>query len=255
MIIGCCGGIEERDMLRKTGYDFIECPVGIVEPGKGEEEFKTIKNQLKDTNLLFYAFNIFIPGDLKITGPEVDFLALEDYVEIVLSRVQSLGGKVIVFGSGGARRVPEKFSRVDAWMQIKRFLEMVADKAGQYNITIAIEPLRSEETNIINTLEEGLQMAREVNRAEIRVLVDLYHMVQENEPFEHIKDAGELLVHVHVADTGRFYPGSGDYDYDTFLEMLSDINYDGGISIECNWDNKEDEVKKALSFLKNKVRS
>ena len=177
--IGCCGDIEEREMLEKKGFDFIECPVAVPMNLK-ESELKEII-QDEDLNLPFYAFNCFIPGNLKICGDKVDFSALEDYVEEACQKINLLGGKIIVFGSGGARRVPEGFSSKKAWNQIKDFLTMVNKYARKNDITIAIEPLNQDETNILNSLKESIKMAEEVNLEKIKVLVDIYRLEKENE--------------------------------------------------------------------------
>ena len=248
MKLGCCGGLNERKSLKEIGFDFIECPVGMAMDME-EKEIKQL-----DNNLPFYAFNCFIPGDLKICGEQVDFEKLEEYVTEACRKVNLLGGKRIVFGSGGARRIPDGFPREKAWEQIKEFLKMVAKPAEKYDITIAIEPLNKKETNVLNTLAESIRMAEEVNQPKIiKVLVDLYHLEEENESYEHIRDAGDLLAHIHVADTERLYPGSGNYDYDNLFDILDAINYNKGISIECRWDNKEEEVKKAYNFLNKYV--
>ena len=57
----------------------------------------------------------FISGSLKITGPKVDPAALKAYVEVTLERTERAGVEVMVFGSGGARQVPDGFDRTKAY--------------------------------------------------------------------------------------------------------------------------------------------
>ncbi len=57
------------------------------------------------------AANSLVPGDLKIVGPVVDFERLRKYIGNVTARAQRVGMKTLVFGSGGARNVPDGFDR------------------------------------------------------------------------------------------------------------------------------------------------
>ena len=60
----------------------------------------------------------FVPGAIKLTGPDVDPAKQMSYVTGLLGRLNKLGVKVVVFGSGGARRVPDGFSKDEAFTQL-----------------------------------------------------------------------------------------------------------------------------------------
>ncbi len=62
-------------------------------------------------------------------------------------------------------------------------------------------------------MSEAVVLAGKMNRPPIQVLANLYHMMEENEPLENIETARSYLQHVHVADSGRMAPGTGDYPY------------------------------------------
>ena len=93
-------------------------------------------------------------------------------------------------------------------------------------------------------------MAKRVDMPEVAVLADFYHMDEEDEPLSNIADAGAQLAHVHVADTGRLYPGTGSYDYPGFWAALGEAGYDARISVECNWRDFPSEVAPAMAFLR-----
>ena len=101
-------------------------------------------------------------------------------------RATELDGEIIVFGSGGARHVPEGFSRKRAHDQILEFLEAAANYARRHGLVIAIEPLNRSETNMINSIAEAVQFADELMQPEIQVLVDFYHQMLEAEAFDEI---------------------------------------------------------------------
>jgi sugar phosphate isomerase/epimerase len=84
----------------------------------------------------------------------------------------------------------------------------------------------------------------------VKVLADLYHIVVESEPISNVVAAEAMLAHVHVADTGRRYPGSGSYPYPELFAALRAIGYDQRVSVECRWEDLAAESKAALAFLR-----
>lgn len=255
MKFGCCTPLDNIAIVEKAGYDYVELPVNSVKPEKGEKEFLQLRKQIEKFDLKPEVFNSFIPAHLKIVGPSIDSTRIYNYVRIALERVAILGGEIVVFGSGGAREIPEGFSRKHALRHLEDFLKMVSDEAQKNRLLIAIEPLRKEETNIIHQVKEAYELSFKINQEPIRVLADFYHMNEENEPLKNLVRVKDKLIHIHVADTGRKYPGSGEYDYSSFFKFLKEARYDARISCECKWNNFTQEISKALSFLRNKWKA
>ena len=195
------------------------------------------------------AFNVFITA-AKITGPTADPAVLEPYVHTLLQRAALVGGKIVVFGSGGARNVPDGFSRADAEAQIRQFLGWCADASDATGVVVAIEPLNHEESNILNTVAEGANYARALGRPGVRDLADTYHMEKDGEPIDAIVAAADVLAHTHTADTGRRAPGTGVYDHVALFRALREANFDARLSIECSWENFDEQVGPALAHLR-----
>ena len=95
--------------------------------------------------------------------------------------------------------------------------------------------LNRRETNLVTSVAEGAEVVRAVGHPSVRLVADLYHMVLEAEPSEVLDPVADLLAHVHVADTGRFAPGTGAYDYPGFFGALQRIGYSGRIAAENTW--------------------
>ena len=131
-----------------------------------------------------------------------------------------------------------------------RFLQITADAADANDITIVIEPLNTKESNVLNSVAEGVKLAQDVNRTSIRVLADFYHMDEENEPLDDLVQYADWLEHIHVADTGRRAPGTGSYPYTEFVQKLHQSGYDGLVSIECRWEDLAAEAGPAAQFLR-----
>lgn len=250
MQIGCCGNIEDAPIAYAAGYDFIECKVTSLLPEECDRTVADIIAQHQASPIPVAAFNVFLPRDLKIVGPIVDMPRIERYVDNALARVHAIGAKIVVFGSGAARDIPENFARSEAQRQTVSFLQRVATTAEQYGITVVIEPLNRKESNTILSVAEGVELARAVNRPSIRVLADFYHMDEEQETLAHLTTYGEWLKHIHVADSGRGAPGTGEYPYREFAERLRTIGYEDRVSVECRWQDFAAEARPAQEFLR-----
>src|SRR5207237_9062708 len=137
----------------------------------------------------------------KITGPEANMERLRDYMTRVTRRASKVGTKILVFGSAGARQIPDGFDRGKAKEQIIAFAKMSAELAGKHGVTIVAEPLNRKESNVINSVAEGMEHVSAVNHPNFKCLVDSYHFWLEQEPLENLRNAMPHIAHVHLADT------------------------------------------------------
>jgi sugar phosphate isomerase/epimerase len=248
--IGCCGSLDQAEAAQAAGFDYLECPLVSLRAEEDDAAFAPVLAAYQAAPLPVRAFNIFLPGELKVVGPAVDDHRVARYVTNALVRARQIGAEVVVFGSGAARRIPDGFGREQALEQLVHFLRLVADAAEANNLTIAIEPLNRKESNVINSVAEGVELAQRANRESIRVLADFYHMDEDGEPLSEISRNAAWLAHIHVADTGRFAPGTGEYPYPVFAEELRKAGYNGMVSMECRWNNFAAEAGPAVQFLR-----
>ena len=129
---------------------------------------------------------------------------------------------------------------------------MLGGTAAKYGVTIALEPLRKAETNIINRQDEGLKLVEEVGHPHFRLLTDLYHLVQEGGTAEDVKACGNVFAHVHIAkpdDRKAMYPGDG-MDYASFFAALRAVGYDARISFEGDGGDREKTLPLILEVMK-----
>ncbi len=252
MKFGVCTDIDNAKAAAEAGYDYIELAAASdLTPESSDGEWKSKQKQIEAMPLLPEAFNSFIRTG-KIVGEETDFQRLRNYVESALRRAAKVGGQIVVFGSGGARQIPEGFPREKAEEQMRRFLNLCADTSDKTGVVVAIEPLCQTECNFINCVREGAQLAREIGRTGVQNLADTFHMEQEQEPLTAIVESADVLAHVHVADTGRAAPGLGTFDYRSLYRVLERAGYNRRISIECHWyGNLESQLASSLQHLKH----
>ena len=256
MRYGVCAGIGTCEAVAKAGYDYIELGVASdLIPNASESEWNEKRALIDAMPLRPEAFNSFV-REGKIVGEAADFPALTRYVHSALSRAAQVEGKVIVFGSGGARSIPQDFPLEKAAQQMTDFLNLCAEASEKTGVVVVIEPLCRRECNYINLVSEGAEWARKIGRPGVQNLADTFHMEQENEPLTAIVESADVLAHVHVADTGRVAPGKGNFDYTALFTILSSANYDGRISIECNWENDlEAQLLPSLQHLKSTMKA
>jgi D-psicose/D-tagatose/L-ribulose 3-epimerase len=253
--VGFCGRLKDLDAAKAAGFDYIELATTEI-AGLSEAEFDAALERVRATGLPVPVTNLFLPATLKVTGPDIDPAQQMRYVTAAFARLQRLGTTVVVFGSGGARRVPEQFSAAEARRQLVAFARRAAAAARAHGITIAVEPLRREETNIINSAGDGLALVNEVGDPNFQLMIDFYHLASEHEDPAIVVRARDHLVHLHMANPeGRVFPLAGsEYDYAPFFEKLRTIGYSRRISVEASAKSFTDEAPRAIAFLRAAFR-
>lgn len=256
--LGICIDMEKDSIASRAGYTaIVESIAKCISPRVvSDEQFTRQLEIIKSLPVPIYAVNIFMPGDLKLVGPDVNEDAIMAYAEVVLQRCQQAGINIIIWGSGGARRVPDGYDRTKAKAQFVSIAKKVANLANAYAITIALENLNSTETNFINKLSDALDIAREVDESNFRVCADIYHMLMENEPAAVIEKGKGLIMHVDIAENKtRTPPGVNGENFVPYLRALKKIQYGGVIVLECKWADQAAQAKPAFDYLTKQLQA
>jgi sugar phosphate isomerase/epimerase len=253
--LGVCTSLTNAEMLSTHGFSFIEESVGnFLMPMKSEEEFNEKLELALQLPIPIRACNSFIPGNLKSVGPDAVHDEILQFVETAFRRAQLAGIEVIVFGSGGSRRIPDGFSPEEARKQFIELGKAIGPVAARYNMVVALEPLNTSEVNFINSVTEGGKIVEEIGHPNFMLLADIYHMMKENEGPESLIEYGHLIKHVHVAEhEGRAAPGTHNEDLSPYYEALKQIDYKGRISIEGRWENMELQAPKAIKTIRQQL--
>ena len=242
--LGVCTSPENSDAVGAAGFGYIEPSVGgFLIPEDSDEDFAPNLELAKASSLPLRCANGFYPTYIKLTGPEADIDRAVNYAAVAFERAEMVGITTIVLGSGGAREIPEGFDRDEARGQFVELMRQLGPLARAHGITVAIEPLRTQECNFINSVREGTSIAREVAHPNIGVLADIYHMTQVGEGPDAIVEAGSLLKHCHIAENARRTPpGVDGDDFNAYFDALEQIGYTGRVSVECSWGDFEAEL-------------
>jgi len=262
MRFGICVFKDDIPAAERAGYDYVELTVTNVFPEVDEKEYGKLKEQLKHSAIKPETWRRFIPSHLPVVGPEIDSEAIGEFLKITLGRIRDLGGRIVVFGSPLSRNIPEGFSKKRAHEQLVQFLQVSGDIAKSNDLIIAIEMIVRRNCNVLNTVSEVGFLAREIERPEVKVLADLYHMSGNDEPPEAVEQIGDYLCHVHMPVpeiVGLNEPRAindilPEYPIKEFLRSLKKISYHNRISIEDldrKFMNVEREAPVVLSYVKN----
>lgn len=251
MRFGCCAELNQMKLVQDAGYDYIELPVKALTPECSECDFEKTMQEILKCDILPEVWHHLLENDMKVVGPETDPYRVERYVRTAFKRIEELGGEIVVFGSAEARRVPEGFSQDEAIDQIVEFLSLAGQIAGQHGLCVAVEPLSTMETNMINSFKQATDIVRLIGHPFVKVLADYYQMSEIGEPLSSLMIVGEDIVHAHTADKGRRTPGSGNLPQGEFLISLHAAGYDDRISVQSIFDDPAVDIPAALEHLKN----
>jgi D-psicose/D-tagatose/L-ribulose 3-epimerase len=249
--IGYCTGLANLEGAKAAGFDYVELSTTEI-ANLSDAGFEEAAAKIKALALPTPAANLFIPAAIKVTGPGTNPEQQMAHVKKAFTRLARLGTEMVVFGSGGARRVPDGFSKDEAFKQLVDFGRRAAGEGRTHGITITIEPLRRQETNIINTAAEGLALVEAIDHPNFQLMIDFYHLASEQEDPAIVLRAKDRLRHLHVANPNeRVFPAKWEeFDYGPFFANLKKIGYDKRISVEGRTTDLAAQGPPAIALLR-----
>ncbi|MGF7010756.1 D-psicose/D-tagatose/L-ribulose 3-epimerase [Lachnospiraceae bacterium PF1-21] len=113
-------------------------------------------------------------------------------------------------------------------------MKVIADLAAEYDITLYMEALNRFEGYVINTAKEALAYVKEVDRSNVKVLLDTFHMnIEEDNLLEAIRETGDYLGELHVGEANRRPPLAGTLmSWEKIGEILNEIDFSGPVVME-----------------------
>ena len=249
MQFGLCAGLDKIKEAQSAGFDYLEPPVNGI-AALTDEEFAAKLAAARAAQMPTPAFNLLFPKTLQLLSPDVADADIAAYLERALERVQALGGRVAVFGSGKSRNRPEGMAYADAFRRLTEVTRLTGEVARRYGVTIVVEPLNRAESNMINSLAEGACLVAAVDHPNVRLLADYYHMAKDGEPIGDIVRLGGV-THAHIATReGRRYPAAVEEGFAAFFRALRETGYDGMVSVEGKTEDMATDGPAALSLMK-----
>jgi len=215
---------------KKMGFDGVEIPLGHLELINVEKTKRELKNQNMEC---LGSVALSLDHDLTSEDEETRRRGIE-WMKRCVKVTSELGGDsvcgviYIAWGkiTGKSRTEMEWRRSVEALREIGRF-------AQEYDVTLGIEPINRFETYFLNTALDAVKLAEDVGEPNVKVHLDTFHMnIEEKNFYDPIKQAGDLLWHMHCCENDRGIPGTGHVNWDEVFQALSEIGYERWLVIE-----------------------
>jgi sugar phosphate isomerase/epimerase len=155
-----------------------------------------------------------------------------DYLRAALEQAQDLGAPVLIVVPT-YRPDGDPAEREAELARAAQTIGAAADSAVPGGPKIALEALNRYETHLIRTLADADALRRQINRPNVELMADVFHMdIEEDSVPEALRTHADHIVHVHLADNQRREPGSGHLDFEGVFAALADAAYSSALAME-----------------------
>lgn len=239
------------DIMAVLGYQGIE--LSVLDSKKIDKD--QLLDKLEKLNLKVYTLatgqSYYTDGYSLFNNEEKKSLKSIERLKGHIDLASDLDARVIIGGirgklSGSLEEIKNQESRGrSALTECIRYAE-------SKGVILLIEPINRYETNLINTLEEGMELIDEIGSKNLKLLPDTFHMnIEEKSIEESLIKAKFYIEYIHFADSNRFAPGSGHIDFKSILSTLVKMDYKGSIGIEILPEPDDySAARKSIEFLK-----
>jgi sugar phosphate isomerase/epimerase len=233
---------KQCEYAAKLGYDGLEiAPYTLSdEPHRmGAAQLAAARSAAEDAGIAVTGLHWLLikPAGLSIsTRDDAVRRRTVDVMHVLIDQCAELGGRYLVHGSPHQRRIDPGETRAAATARARDSFAAVADHAAKAGVIYCIEPLSSEQTPLINTLEEAAQLVAEIGSPAVRSMLDCSSAGRmEKEPVQALVDRWlpkGVIAHVQVNDRNRRGPGQGEQRFAPLLASLRRHRYPGDIAVE-----------------------
>ena len=227
--------VPYTEKCARLGFDILEVACGAFDR-EDDRFFRELAAAAKANGLrLTGGYGPRKGHDLAGTDPAQVEAAFRFYADMFrkmeLAGIDRLGGALYSYWP--AQWTPETDKAADTDRSVAR-MQRLADLAADHGITLCMEALNRFEGYMINTADECLAYVRAVNRPNVKVMLDTFHMnIEEDSLTDAIRKSGPLLGHFHVGEANRRCPGpNGRFDWAAIGRALRSIGYAGGVVME-----------------------
>lgn len=226
------GDIQKNiEKLSKLGYEGVEISLNDPKIIK----IKELKEILKRNNLCLTALGTgqavasegitFTDPDKKIRQAAIK--RIKKHIELA----SEFNSSVIIGLIKG--NLPDNSQKHQAIKWVIEACRECADFAKNRGVIILMEAINRYEVNWLNSVSDGITVLKEINKNNVLLHIDTFHMNIEDSSFrDSILEAKNLVGYVHFADSNRWAPGYGHINFQEIISALEEINYQGFLSLE-----------------------
>ena len=238
---GVCTTFDKIPALIDAGYDYVEFGFGNLVK-MTDEEFAEAKAAVEKYNFKAEAYNGFFPGEIRITGPDVDYDRITAHTEKGMARAAQLGGKVVtISGPDGYIYDPDGIStpeKVDYLLEMRASCRnRVQDYADKFGVEFfpGQKPWGTKADIIMPCAtqnEVDVKEAEQIVANGVKYYVEVSNMPTTNEAVAYLKEnAGFTEVALDLVETytlvNMFYIVMAGMTIDVFEQAIYLNQYDG----------------------------
>lgn len=232
---------RQCEYAAKLGYDGLEiAPYTLSEePHRmGAAQIAAARSAAEDCGIAVTGLHWLLvkPAGLSISAK--DEATRRKTLDVMLALTDlcaALGGRYLVHGSPQQRRIEAGETHAAALARAKDCFAAVSERAQKAGVIYCIEPLASETTPLINTLEEAAEIVSEIANPALKTMLDCSAAGRmEKEPLGALADRWlpkGLIAHVQVNDRNRRGPGQGEQRFAPLFAALKRHGYAGDVAV------------------------
>ena len=242
------------DRIRAFGFDLIE--ICIEDPDTIDPS--AIRARAKSVDLGVTVCGAFGPDrDLSSEDASVRKAGMA-YLRRCIDLAKDLGSPFVsgpMYAAVGNTRLLPDDARRAQWSRSVAGLKEAASYAAERSIKLAIEPLNQFETDLVNTVDQGIKMVDDVAAENVGLLLDTFHMnIEEKDIPAAIGRAAGRIVEFHACSNDRGTPGEDHLPWKAIAEALRGARYEGPIVIEA-FTPEVREIARAVSIWRPLAKS
>jgi sugar phosphate isomerase/epimerase len=217
---------------RELGFDAVE----VFPPSADGLQAAELKRLIADHRLCLAAVGTgagWVVHNLRLTDPDASVRArAREFVTRIIESAGALGAPAIIGSMQG--RWGDGMDRATALGNLAEALDHLGEYAARFGVPLMFEPLNRYETNLVNTIDDGIKLLASLSTRNVKLLADLFHMnIEEQDLPAAIRAGAGHVGHVHLADSNRRPAGCGHTGFRPIATALREIGYDGYVSAEC----------------------
>lgn len=235
------------DKVAGMGFDLIEICVenpDTIDPQR-------IRERLDGAGISATVCGAFGPDrDISSDDPAVRANAIA-YLKRCIAIAGELGADRVLgpmYSAVGRTRLAEPDERRAQRDLAARGIANAADMAADHGVHLGLEPLNRFETDLVNTVEQGLALVERIDRNNVGLLLDTFHMnIEEKSIPQAIRRASGRIVEFHACSSDRGTPGEDHLPWPEIASALGDVAFSGPVVIEA-FTPKIREIARAVSI-------
>jgi D-psicose/D-tagatose/L-ribulose 3-epimerase len=221
------------DHAKSLGFDILE--ICIEDPDT--IDVASISTRLTEVGLKATVCGAFGPNrDLSADAGEVRANGIA-YLSRCIEIASALGATSVVgpmYSATGKTRMLEPAERDKQWRLAVESIQRVATIAADHGVKLGIEPLNRFETDLVNTVEQGMRMLEDIGRPNVGLLLDTFHMnIEEKDIPAALRRADGHIVEFHACSSDRGTPGEDHLPWPAIASALRDAAFQGPVVIEA----------------------